>query len=216
MKTGVSLSSTQLIAPQRRLFQVGRTQHALHIDLIYAPVESASIDRTENDSPKRIDGVCVRSMEVHCLRDLCQQFMPPADFMQSDEQHERAPDYLDRALNDVGISHSGETTHHGKDGRDGAQNGNGEHDIPAQEVLEYHGTCVKTERHLGHHANDQHQPGKEDPGECAVPHFQEFRDGEDAVVDVERKEYGCGETQADRGGQLYRARTKTIAIGVAG
>ena len=61
------------------LAQILRAQHALHVDLVHAPVKNAAVDRPRNDAPERIIRVVVGFGYVHRGRRQMGQCMPPAD-----------------------------------------------------------------------------------------------------------------------------------------
>ncbi len=65
-----------------RLADILRSQYALHIHLVHAPIEEPSIKRAEKDSDEGIVGIVVGLGYVHGLRHFGDQSVPAADLDQ--------------------------------------------------------------------------------------------------------------------------------------
>ena len=216
IKTGLSLSRVANMAPRRASIKIAGSEHALHVDLVHAPIEEPAVKRAENDSDEGIVGVVVGPGDMHRMWHSRDEGVPSADLAKADQEHQAAAGDHDGGLNRVSVGDRRESADDGDCGDTCAHEHYHGHHVPTQQTMQHERAGIQMERQLGHDADDQHEPGEEDARGAVVAEFEEFRNGVHTGADVVGKQHGAGDAEADASREFDGAGGEAVAIRIAG
>ena len=193
-----------------------RTQHALNVGLVHAPIEHAAEQVPDEEAG---DGQFVVERLGHVQQRRVHARHQPAPAAHADQAHDgqhNAADDQPGALHHVGIDHRAQAALHRIERR---QNGERDHHrqlVPAEQQVEQQRAGPQVNGILGEHVHQQQVAGEERAQAPAETVLQEFGDGVDLLAQIQRREQRGENDQAPRRHPFITAGDQAHAVTVAG
>lgn len=195
--------------------KIAGAEHALHVDLVHAPIEDPCRKRAEKDSDEGIIGIVVGLGDMHRKRHMSDECMPTANPGEADEEHQATAGDHDGGLHRVSVGDGCESADNGDYGDACAHEHHHGHHVPTQQAVQHESAGIQMERQLGHDADNEHKPGENDARGAIVAELEVFRNGVDTGADVVGEEHRAGNAKADASGEFDGAGGQAVAVRIA-